>query len=504
MKLTFHIIFFVLSHFLYNSMSVIALCAQIRPDFVLADSAVHPSIKIDEDGNLYAVWKKITQSFVGEQPIYFAIFDSLGINTQPPVRVSIDNEALNPRLSLSGDYVTIVWWTRSATFNDHIHAHSFIINNSIQLGGMIFNSSYGDAQRGFPEVSYLSDTTFIVVWQGEGPETRSDFGVYGQISTNALDFYGGNILLTDHGITDVTHGWVRVAARPTWNDFLAVWRDDQSGSRRVYGRFFSFDGSPVDSSFLISEDPELTDMWFLSVAVNERGEFGVVWGGQIDSIEWVVQLRLLGSDGTPLSPSIQVNFPDAANEPVGNAITDIAFDKDGTFVIVWEHKVNGVSYIYAQRFLEDGSFLGSNFKVSTSEDTLHQGIPGVVLRNRKIYTSWSSGRKMWANIIDFYNPPVSVEKEETTMSVSSFYLHQNFPNPFNPVATIEYSLTYSGEVRLVIYNLIGEEVTRLVDGEMPAGNHTVIWNASDFASGIYFYRLQAGDFVRTRKMVLLK
>jgi len=59
-------------------------------------------------------------------------------------------------------------------------------------------------------------------------------------------------------------------------------------------------------------------------------------------------------------------------------------------------------------------------------------------------------------------------------------------------------------VSLVVYNLIGEKVTHLIDERKPAGSYTVKWNASDFASGIYFYRLQAGDFVQTRKMVLLK
>jgi len=87
---------------------------------------------------------------------------------------------------------------------------------------------------------------------------------------------------------------------------------------------------------------------------------------------------------------------------------------------------------------------------------------------------------------------------------SSFSLSQNYPNPFNPTTTIEYALPRSGDVVLAIYNLRGEEVSRFADGEQPAGYHSVIWNAANVASGIYFYRLQAGDFVQTRKMVLLK
>ncbi|MCH8289403.1 MAG: T9SS type A sorting domain-containing protein, partial [Candidatus Marinimicrobia bacterium] len=87
---------------------------------------------------------------------------------------------------------------------------------------------------------------------------------------------------------------------------------------------------------------------------------------------------------------------------------------------------------------------------------------------------------------------------------TEFALSQNHPNPFNPETTIRYALPEASGVSLIIYNLRGEEVARLVDGEQPAGHHQVTWNASNIASGMYFYRLQAGEFVQTKKMVLLK
>ena len=100
---------------------------------------------------------------------------------------------------------------------------------------------------------------------------------------------------------------------------------------------------------------------------------------------------------------------------------------------------------------------------------------------------------------------VALERNEI---IGSYDLKQNFPNPFNPITTIEYSLPSRSEVSVIIFNLRGQEIARLVDKEKPAGTHTVKWNASNVASGIYFYRLQAGPpaggFVQTRKMVLLK
>ena len=88
---------------------------------------------------------------------------------------------------------------------------------------------------------------------------------------------------------------------------------------------------------------------------------------------------------------------------------------------------------------------------------------------------------------------------------SDYRLAQNYPNPFNPLTNIRYSLPVRSDVILIIYNLRGQEVARLIDGEeRPAGVHTAVWDASSAASGLYFYRLTAGDYVKTRKMVLLK
>jgi len=100
---------------------------------------------------------------------------------------------------------------------------------------------------------------------------------------------------------------------------------------------------------------------------------------------------------------------------------------------------------------------------------------------------------------------IQVSVEEQGANIPKFYnISQNYPNPFNPTTTIEYSLPKTGNVSLIAYNLLGEEVTHLVSESQQAGYHKVIWDASNLPSGIYFYRLQAGDFIETRKMILLK
>ena len=85
-----------------------------------------------------------------------------------------------------------------------------------------------------------------------------------------------------------------------------------------------------------------------------------------------------------------------------------------------------------------------------------------------------------------------------------FELYQNYPNPFNPTTVIRYGIPKESSVKLVVYNILGEVIKTLVENKQKAGSYEVNFNASNLATGIYIYRIQAGDFVDTKKMILMK
>jgi len=98
-----------------------------------------------------------------------------------------------------------------------------------------------------------------------------------------------------------------------------------------------------------------------------------------------------------------------------------------------------------------------------------------------------------------------VSKGGLTSAVPIAYgLGQNYPNPFNPATTVWFSLPEAARVNLVVYNIRGQKVAVLANGVFSAGTHQVEWNASDQTSGVYLYRLSAGDYIETRKMLLIK
>jgi hypothetical protein len=106
------------------------------------------------------------------------------------------------------------------------------------------------------------------------------------------------------------------------------------------------------------------------------------------------------------------------------------------------------------------------------------------------------------------NVKIFVDVEEKIIISTEFALYQNYPNPFNPTTTIKYSIAVrancNSPVQIKIFDVLGNEIATLVNEEKPAGSYKVTWNAENYASGVYYYQLKAGEFTSTKKLLLLK
>ena len=114
-------------------------------------------------------------------------------------------------------------------------------------------------------------------------------------------------------------------------------------------------------------------------------------------------------------------------------------------------------------------------------------------------------RNYAAQIQQWYDNDFVTDVKETILSIpTEFLLSQNYPNPFNSSSAIRYSIPKSSQVTIKIFNTIGQELATLVNEEKPIGTYEVNWNAANLPSGVYFYRIQAGSFTQTKKMMMLK
>ena len=127
---------------------------------------------------------------------------------------------------------------------------------------------------------------------------------------------------------------------------------------------------------------------------------------------------------------------------------------------------------------------------------------GSLIITGNYYNEITNTRDIW--LLNFDPTLSDVERDDDKKIPVEIFLKQNYPNPFNPSTTIEFGIPESNFVTLTIYNMLGEQIEVLVNENLSAGNYKVNWNAKDFSSGIYVYKLLAGKFIESKKMILLR
>ncbi len=168
---------------------------------------------------------------------------------------------------------------------------------------------------------------------------------------------------------------------------------------------------------------------------------------------------------------------------------------------------DAVSVLVGAKFDEDGNLVSNVvFDRGISDEDFANVILGCgVDRDNSFYLTGHNYYNTTADIAFTavkFNMVTAVNDDNPT--AEKFSLNQNYPNPFNPSATISFSIPETDFVTLIVYNSIGQEVAKLIDSELSAGTRQVQFNAANLPSGIYFYRLQAGNYSATKKCILLK
>ncbi len=205
--------------------------------------------------------------------------------------------------------------------------------------------------------------------------------------------------------------------------------------------------------------------------------------------------------------SIQGNLSDLQTSNIYLIIDKFKIAKrnyDINNIHAYRYSKNDSMYIFTNKF--PGLYIG------------YSGIPDTLIYTKVVNTGLAVGflyadsgtiNVVWEDSLDGHIQLFGIGQSvivnvKNNQKIFTYHLFQNYPNPFNPTTAISYQLSAFSHVSLKVYDVLGREVKTLVDENQAAGGHIIEWNAKNYASGIYFYQIRAGEFVSTKKMLLIK
>jgi hypothetical protein len=268
-----------------------------------------------------------------------------------------------------------------------------------------------------------------------------------------------------------------------------------------YLRIYQWSGSAYNLLWQYQEPPGSYYNWVASVDMTEDGQYvsiGTLIFVSASSFDGTVRYFKVSNGSTPLWSC--TGFGDEVNM--------VSISKNGKFMAAssWGRLDNSKDDIYVFR-CDPGTGLawyslnspGSAFMCSISNDgtTVIAGGKAVHARN------FGSGGTLYNIFIDTTLVPVSIGTTGTG-TPTEYSLKQNYPNPFNPVTNFKFDIVNSGEVKIIVYDIMGREVQTLVNERLQPGKYEVSFDGSKFSSGVYFYKLEVNGYIQTRRMVMTK
>jgi len=454
------------------------------------------AISTDGSGNFVITWEDLRS---GDRDIYAQRYSRDGTALGTNFKVNVDPGSEAPReapvvaTDSIGNFV-ITWQDLRSGIRRDIYAQRYSSDGTALGSNIKVNNDEGNTSHMSSAIAMEGSGDFVIAWVNYSP----DRDIYAQRYKDDGTAIGNNFKVNDVPVTK----WVpRLAiAIDSSGSFIIAWEVEHDHDGEISAQRYSSDGTALVSNFRVDEAGGFSP----AISADAEGNFVIAWQHSD------IFAQRYSGEGTAIGGYFRVNDEQAS---CGHDDPAISTDDNGNFVITWSKLVRDergrcIADIYGQRYASDGTTLGENFKViHTTNNVLSHDVQ---LWNNRIYNTWTdnpisgTGYDIWANVLE-WDTPVGIDAYESTRLPLAFALHQNHPNPFNTSTIISYSLPKASFVVLKIYNIHGRGIQTLVDEYQTADVYTVQFDASDLASGLYFYKLFVGsDFVETKKMVLMK
>ncbi len=469
----------------------------------------------DGNGGAFISWQDVVDS----NSLRVQHIDASGIPMWDSSGVVICSTTLSqqivPRIASDGNGGAIIVWgdaRNGGNNNEDLYAQRVNAAGAVQWvasGKAVIHAS--GFQGGSMQIASDGSGGAIIAWEDQ----RS--GTTVEIYTQKLNASGARLWdTTGVLVNSVTGGSLYPQLISDAGAAIICWVDRRSGTTGwdIYAQKVSaggvvqwaVNGVPICAAASNQDSPQLTS--------DGNGGAIITWNELGTGIpDPNIYAQRVNASGTA---QWAVNGVGVCLAAGGQGFPQLTSDGNGGAVITWQDaRTNNIQDVYAQRINSSGSSLWTNDGVAVSTATfvqsfptvLNDGINGMIIAWPDLRSDLSGQRHdIYAQRLraDGTLGGVTGVHENDRSLPTTFALEQNYPNPFNPLTSISFDLPSKTFVTLKVFDVLGGEVATLISAELTAGNHSWQWNAIGMPSGIYFYRLQAGSFSESKKLVLLK
>lgn len=448
--------------------------------------------------DVHLVWDDVRD---GNREIYYKRSTDGGSSWSGDIRLTnAVGNSYTPFVSVSGSVVHVVWNDNRITVGEIFYKRSTDGGLNWEDDTRLTNGPISF----FPSIS-VSGSVVHITWM----DTRDgNSEIYYKRSSDAGVSWGADTRLTNNaGSSRLPHVTVSGSA------VHVVWLDNSDGNNEIYYK------RSTDGGISWESDTRLTDNSFNSrnPSVSITGSVvHVLWDDNRDGNNEVYYKR--NANGNPLPCQITVNAGNDTTIYYGYGLQQAVLIANGTggtlpYSYLWSNGATTQSITVSPSSTTSYTVTVSDAASCNASDSITINVIDVrcgnnsnnvlICHNGK--TLCISGNAIQAHLnhgdyLGYCGDNFIIENEFP----EKFELSQNYPNPFNPVTNIKYSLPNKDYVKLSIYDLAGREATRLIDKEQEAGYYEISFDATNFASGVYFYIIETNEFTDVKKMVIIK
>jgi hypothetical protein len=267
---------------------------------------------------------------------------------------------------------------------------------------------------------------------------------------------------------------------------------------------YNSNGNPLGSNVRIDDDP--ANSGSTTIDMDAVGNFVVVWVDQRSGYN--IYFQMYDNNGNAIGSNTKIS-DDIGNS--GHGWPSISMIQNGDFIVTWMSYMDPTyPDVEAQRYFANGSPNGGNYLIVADGINEIESVPQVAANAAQIAFAWTDNRRIFGRFDTFgklvnWNWDGVTDVEIINDKIpQEFSLLQNYPNPFNPSTKINFNIPQASFTSLKVYDVLGNEITTLVNEEKPAGEYEVEFNSNGLTTGIYFYQLKTGNFIETKKMILLR